>query len=232
VSEPVIVVRDVVRRFGDTAVLDGVSLEIAAGEFVTVNGPSGSGKSTLLHLVAALDRPDEGSITVRGIDVTNLGRLTRYRRSTIGLVFQLHNLIPRLTAEENVAMALFGTGLRRAERVRRVAELLDQVGLAHRAHSRPPTMSGGERQRVAIARALANRPPVLLADEPTGSLDDDSAESVLDLFGSLRGSSDLTILAVSHDPRLNERADRSLVLAGGHVVPGMDIGADIGDAPG
>ena len=225
-SEPAIVVRDVVRHFGDRAVLDGASLEVATGEFVTVTGPSGSGKSTLLHLLAALDRADAGTITVRGIDVTHLDRLTRYRRSTVGLVFQLHNLIPRLTAEENVAMALFGSGLHRAERGRRVAQLLDEVGLVERARSRPPTMSGGERQRVAIARALANRPPVLLADEPTGSLDDDSAASVLDLFRHLRQSADVTILAVSHDPRLNEQADRALVLAGGRVVPAGS------DAPG
>ncbi|MBX3284062.1 MAG: ABC transporter ATP-binding protein [Actinobacteria bacterium] len=219
-SDPAIAVRHVVRRFGDTAVLDDVSFDVAVGEFVTITGPSGAGKSTLLHLLGALDRPDAGTITVCGQDVAHLDRLTRYRRSTVGLVFQLHDLIPRLTAEENVAMALFGTGLHRQDRRRRVAELLDQVGLAHRARSRPPTMSGGERQRVAIARALANRPPVLLADEPTGSLDDDSARSVLDLFADLQATSEVTVLAVSHDPRLNARADRSLVLAGGHLEPG------------
>ena len=214
-----IIVKDVVRRFGDVSVLDGASLTIAKGEFVTVTGPSGSGKSTLLQLIAALDQPDAGTIQVSGIDVVRLHQLTRYRRSEIGLVFQLHNLVPRLTSQQNVEMALMGAGLGRKERRARAADLLDQVGLSDRAGSKPPTMSGGERQRVAIARALANKPPVLLADEPTGSLDDDSAESVLALFAQLRSATDVTVLAVSHDPRLNAQADRLLVLDHGRIQP-------------
>ncbi len=218
-QEPIIVVRDLVRRFGDTAVLDGASMTVAPGEMVGVTGPSGAGKSTLLHLIAALDHPDAGTITVAGIDVVHLHALTRYRRSQIGLVFQLHNLVPRLTARQNVAMALFGTHVGRRERRTRTDELLDQVGLAHKADARPPTMSGGERQRVAIARALANRPPVLLADEPTGSLDDDSAGSILDLFTALQDDTGVTLLMVSHDPRLNARADRLLRLGDGVLQP-------------
>ena len=217
--DPIIVVRDLVRRFGDTAVLDGASMTVASGEIVGVTGASGAGKSTLLHLIAALDRPDAGSIQVAGVDVVRLHALTRYRRTQIGLVFQLHNLVPRLTARQNVAMALFGTDLGRRERRDRAAELLDQVGLANKADARPPTMSGGERQRVAIARALANRPPVLLADEPTGSLDDDSAASILDLFTGLRDDTGVTLLMVSHDPRLNARADRLLRLVDGQLEP-------------
>lgn len=213
-----IAVKDVVRRFGDVSVLDGASLSVAKGEFVAVTGPSGSGKSTLLQLIAALDQPDSGTIQVSGIDVVRLHQLTRYRRAEIGLVFQLHNLVPRLTAQQNVEMALMGAGLGRKERRARAVDLLEQVGLTHRAHSKPPTMSGGERQRVAIARALANKPPVLLADEPTGSLDDDSASSVLALFAQLRTDTDVTILAVSHDPRLNAQADRLLVLDHGRVL--------------
>lgn len=224
--EPIIVVRDLVRRFGDTAVLDGASMTVALGEFVGVTGPSGAGKSTLLHLIAALDKPDAGTIQVAGVDVVHLHALTRYRRTEIGLVFQLHNLVPRLTARQNVAMALFGTHLGRRERRARAAELLDQVGLAHKAEARPPTMSGGERQRVAIARALANRPPVLLADEPTGSLDDDSAASILDLFTALRDNTGVSLLMVSHDPRLNARADRLLRLADGQIGPVETANAD------
>lgn len=216
-SEPLVIVRDLVRTFGETAVLDGVSFEVDAGEFVAISGPSGSGKTTLLHLLAALDRPDAGTIRVGGNDVVRLHRLTEYRRNEIGLVFQLHNLIPRLTASQNVALALFGTGLGHRDRARRATDLLATVGLEHHADSKPPTMSGGERQRVAVARALANEPKLLLADEPTGSLDDDSAALVLDLFDDLRRSMGLTMLAASHDPRLNDRADRLLRLSDGRV---------------
>ena len=216
-GEMAIVVRDLVKTYGETTVLDGVSLDVAPGEFVAVTGRNGTGKSTLLHLLAALDRPDSGSIRVRGIDLGHLHALTRYRRSEIGLVFQLHNLIPRLTAVQNVSIALFDTGLRRKERHSRAIELLEQVGLAHHANSRPPTMSGGERQRVAVARALANRPAVLLADEPTGSLDDASADQVLELFLDLRRTTGTTVLAVTHDVRLSERADRLVDLSEGRL---------------
>ena len=215
-GEPLVTVRDLVRTFGNDRVIDGVSFDIKAGEFVAISGPSGSGKTTLLHLLAALDRPDTGTIRVAGHDLVHLHRLTEYRRNQIGLVFQLHNLIPRLTSRQNVAIAMFGTGL--GHRERRAEELLATVGLAHRVGSKPPTMSGGERQRVAVARALANEPALLLADEPTGSLDDDSAALVLDLFDDLRARTGLTLLAASHDPRLNERSDRLLRLADGHIA--------------
>jgi putative ABC transport system ATP-binding protein len=217
-GEPLVTVRDLVRTFGNDRVIDGVSFDIKAGEFVAISGPSGSGKTTLLHLLAALDRPHTGTIRVAGHDLVHLHRLTEYRRNQIGLVFQLHNLIPRLTSRQNVAIAMFGTGLGHRERARRAEELLATVGLAHRAGSKPPTMSGGERQRVAVARALANEPALLLADEPTGSLDDDSAALVLDLFDDLRARTGLTLLAASHDPRLNERSDRLLRLADGHIA--------------
>lgn len=135
-----------------------MSFDLDAGEFVVISGPSGSGKTTLLHLLAALDRPDAGTIRVDGRDIVHLHQLTGYRRHEIGLVFQLHNLIPRLTAAQNVAIAMFGTGLGHRDRARRAAELLAMVGLGYRVGSKPPTMSGGERQRVAVARALANEP--------------------------------------------------------------------------
>ena len=213
-----VAVRGLTKCFGDTAVLDGVDLDVATGEFVVVTGPSGSGKSTLMHLLAALDHADAGTIVVNGVDVTRLHQPTRYRRFDIGLVFQLHNLVPRLTAEQNVMMAMFGTHLARRDRRTRARDLLEQVGLGHRVDHKPPTMSGGERQRVAIARAIANRPQVLLADEPTGSLDDDSAAGVADLFARLQAEASVTVLAVSHDPRFNRGADRLLRLERGRIT--------------
>ena len=218
---PMVEVQGLERSFGSRRVLHDVAFEVAGGEFVTIVGPSGSGKTTLLHLLAGLDRADGGRIIVAGTDVAHHRRLTRYRRDVIGLVFQLHNLIPRLTAAQNVALAMFGTNLGHRERARRADELLKLVGLENRTDSTPPNMSGGERQRVAVARALANRPKLLLADEPTGSLDDDSAKVVLDVFDRLREESGLTMVAVSHDVRLNVRADRLLRLADGSVSPGV-----------
>jgi putative ABC transport system ATP-binding protein len=217
-SEAAIEVRGVVKRFGDRTVLDGLDLRVEAGAFVAVSGHSGAGKSTLLQLLAAVDRPDAGTISVRGVDVTHLHQLTRYRRRDIGLIFQLHNLVPRLDAAQNVEIAMFGTGLRRRERRARALDLLDAVGLADRASARPPNLSGGERQRVAIARALANRPPVLLADEPTGSLDDESADQVLDVLSERCRDDGVTILAVTHDPRLDERATGHVRLERGRII--------------
>ena len=215
---PAISVRGVTKRYGDTVALDHFDLDVARGEFAVLVGPSGSGKSTLLNLLAALEQPDEGTIEIMG---HRLGRHARHldhlRRVEVGLVFQLHNLIPRLTARENIEAAMFGTHRSRRQRVARATELLDRLDLAHRANDRPPTMSGGERQRVAVARALANDPRVILADEPTGSLDDDSSDLVLDLFAELR-TAGATILAVSHDARLDRRADRLVQLVDGASV--------------
>jgi putative ABC transport system ATP-binding protein len=198
-------------------VLNGVDLEIAAGEFAVLVGPSGSGKSTVLHLLAALEPPDAGSIVVGGHSlVRRTTNLSRYRRQDVGIIFQLHNLIPRLTARENIEAAMFGTHRSRRQRVERATVLLEQLGLADRAEENPPTMSGGERQRVAVARALANDPQVLLADEPTGSLDEVSADLVLHLFAELVDAGG-TVLAVSHDERLNQRADRLITVLDGRT---------------
>ncbi len=209
--------RGVAKSFNGQRVLSGIDLRVERGELVVIVGPSGAGKSTLLHLLAGLDSPDAGSITVDGTDVTRIRALTRYRRDKVGLVFQLHNLIPRLTALQNVEMAMFDSKGSRREHRNRAIEVLQAVGLSSHLHSYPPTMSGGERQRVAVARALANRPSVLLADEPTGSLDDKSAGEVLGLFRRIQTESDLTIVAVSHDPRLNDIADRLVYLSNGEI---------------
>ncbi len=218
-DDPIITAQHLTKRFGADTPLDGLDLRVEPGEMVVITGRSGSGKSTLMHLLAALDEPDEGEIEVADVDVSHHRHLTNYRRTEIGLVFQLHNLIAHLTATQNVEVAMYGTHRSRDERRRRAAELLDQVGLDARADAYPPTMSGGERQRVAIARAMANEPAVILADEPTGSLDDDSAEQLVAALERLRRERGTTVLAVSHDPRFVERADRVLVLEKGVLHP-------------
>jgi len=204
--------------FGAVHALDGLDLTVEQGERVAVTGPSGCGKSTMLHLVAALDRPSAGVIRVGGIDLAAVRDLAAFRRTHVGLVFQLHHLIPQLSAVQNVEIAMFGSGLARAERRRRALALLADVDLEGR-EARPPTqLSGGERQRVAIARALANDPPLILADEPTGSLDEASIERILKLFDRLsERRPSLTMLIVTHDPRVAATADRLVRLRAGHV---------------
>ena len=219
--EDAIVVTGVSKQYGRSKVLNGIDLTIRRGEFAVLVGPSGSGKSTLLNVIAAIEVVDDGDITVAGHHVGRHGpHLSRFRRSEIGLVFQLHNLIPRLTARQNIEVAMFGTHRSHKERTARADELLERLDLGDRADDEPPTMSGGERQRVAVARALANEPLVLLADEPTGSLDDASGKLVLDLFEELIEQRGMTILAVSHDSRLNERADRVIELVEGRITSG------------
>ena len=209
--------RGVAKRYGRLDVLADINLDIARGEFAVLVGPSGSGKSTVLHLLAALEPPDGGELVVADHRLDgHTSHLSRFRRDDVGIVFQLHNLIPRLTARENVEAAMFGTHRGHRRRIDRATELLERLDLIDRADERPATMSGGERQRVAVARALANEPKVLLADEPTGSLDQDSADLVLDMFAELVAK-ETTILAVSHDPRLNERADRLISVVDGRT---------------
>jgi putative ABC transport system ATP-binding protein len=193
---------------GRIKALAGMDLAVAAGEFVAVVGPSGCGKSTLLHLVAALDRPDAGSLLVAGHDLARERNLSHYRARHVGMVFQLHNLLPTLTAVENVQVPMFELGLAARARRERARELLALVGLSDRERNRPAQLSGGERQRVAIARALANEPPLLLADEPTGSLDSRAGAQVLDLLERIRSERGATLLLVTHDPQVASRFDR------------------------
>ena len=216
---PAIEVVDVRKTFdrGVVKALDGLSLTFAPGEFVAVTGPSGCGKSTLLHLLAALDTPDSGSICVEGNDLTHLRHADRYRREEIGIVFQLHNLLPQLTALENVEIPMLGTERRRRDQHERALMLLAATGLAGKERRRPPELSGGERQRVAIARALANEPHVLLADEPTGNLDSEAVEQVLELLGRLRIDRPITIVLVTHDPAVAAAADRLVHLRDGRI---------------
>ena len=202
---------------GRIKALEDVSLRIEPAEFVALIGPSGCGKSTLLNLVGALDRPDAGTIAVGGERVDKLADPAEYRAEVVGFVFQFHNLISTLTALENVQVPMLGRGLPRRERVERAEELLREVNIAHRSESYPPTLSGGERQRVAIARALANRPRLLLADEPTGALDSATGAQILTLLERLRDQHRMTILLVTNDLAVADRADRTLQMRDGLV---------------
>jgi putative ABC transport system ATP-binding protein len=214
-----VVVEHVRKVFEDGRIpaLEDVSLRLEPGEFTALTGPSGSGKSTLLNLIGALDRPDSGTIAVDGEALAG-GDATGYRASTVGFVFQFHNLIPVLSAVENVQVPMMGRR-GREERAQRAAALLGEVGLAGRASSFPPTLSGGERQRVAIARALANDPRLLLADEPTGALDSETGAQIVALLQRLRESRGMTILLVTNDRVVAEEADRVLELRDGRVIP-------------
>jgi putative ABC transport system ATP-binding protein len=203
---------------GRVRALQDVSLRLQAGDFAALTGPSGSGKSTLLNLIGSLDSPDTGTIVVDGQRVDRLEHPHRFRLDVIGFVFQFHHLLPMLTARENVEVPLIAASVPIAERHQRAEELLGEVGLAARAGHLPSQLSGGERQRVAVARALANRPRLLLADEPTGALDSVAGERILDLLGRLREAYGMTMVVVSYDPGIGERAERMLRLEDGRIV--------------
>ena len=198
--------------------LDGVTLTIRAGEFVAVMGPSGSGKSTLLNLLGALDRPTSGVCKVNGQDLTQIKDLDRFRSRTVGFVFQLHNLIPTLTARENVEVPLQEERMSDAARRQRAEELLNLVGLGDRMNFMPAQLSGGQRQRVAIARALANRPAIILADEPTGNLDSKSTDEIMDLMRRLNREQGTTLVVVTHNPTVARAAHRIITLRDGRVL--------------
>jgi putative ABC transport system ATP-binding protein len=197
--------------------LRGVSLRVRAAELVALAGPSGSGKSTLLNLIGCLDRPDSGEVRLGALRVSHMsaGQLAGVRRDRLGFVFQNFNLVPVLTAYENVEYPLLLTGVSGSERRARVSDLLARVGLGDKHRRRPHELSGGERQRVAIARALVNRPALVLADEPTANLDGATGAAVLDLMDDLRDRLGVTFLFASHDPRLLERMDRVVALKDG-----------------
>jgi putative ABC transport system ATP-binding protein len=197
--------------------LDEINLSVGYGEFLAITGPSGCGKSTMLHLIAALDIPTSGSVVVDGVDLKTIRDLSAYRRNHVGLVFQLHNLLANQPLMANVEVVMFGTKTSTHERRSRARELLGQVDLAGREDRLPTQLSGGERQRVAIARALANHPTLLLADEPTGSLDSVSAAHVLDLFKQVRDTG-VTVVLVTHDLLIAAAADRIIHMRDGKAV--------------
>jgi putative ABC transport system ATP-binding protein len=221
VSGAEVVVDHVAKAFehGRIVALEDASLRLEPGEVVALTGPSGSGKSTLLNLIGALDRPDRGSIVVDRQRLERLHDPAAYRAEVVGFVFQFHNLIPTLSALDNVQIPMIGRDGSRADHVERARSLLEEVGLALRAHARPSVLSGGERQRVAIARALANEPRLLLADEPTGSLDSETSSQVLGLLRRLRDEHGMTILLVTNDDDVAREADRTLRLLDGRITP-------------
>ena len=203
----------------EVAALEHVSLRVAEGEYLAVMGPSGSGKSTLLNVLGLLDRPDEGQYWLGGQDIATLSEpaLALLRGHRIGFVFQSFHLIPRLTARENVELPLMLCGVLPAERHRRSQRLLGALGLDNRADHRPAELSGGQRQRVAIARAMAMAPRLILADEPTGNLDSRSGEEVITLLEGLNREQGITLMVVTHDPRLGERAGRRISMDDGRI---------------
>jgi putative ABC transport system ATP-binding protein len=218
----VVVARDVTRRYGEgeTAVdaLRGVSVDVPKGRLTAVMGPSGSGKSTLMHILAGLDKPTSGSVTVAGTEITTMkdSELTKLRREHIGFVFQFFNLLPMLTAEENIRLPLSIAGEKPDKEF--FAQLIDSVGLADRLSHRPAELSGGQQQRVAIARALVSQPEVVFADEPTGNLDSKTGAEILELLRVSVADMGQTIVMVTHEARAAAIADRVLYLADGNIV--------------
>ena len=218
----VVVAKDVARRYGegDTAVdaLRGVSLDVSRGQLTTVMGPSGSGKSTLMHILAGLDRPTGGSVEIGGTEITTLGDsdLTKLRREHIGFIFQFFNLLPMLSAEENIVLPLTIAGEKPDKAW--LEQLIESVGLNDRRTHRPSELSGGQQQRVAIARALVSKPTVVFADEPTGNLDSKTGGEILELLRQAVQDAGQTTVMVTHDPRSASIADRILFLADGNIV--------------
>jgi putative ABC transport system ATP-binding protein len=210
-----------VYEVGETRIraINGIDLDIRCGEFLSIMGPSGSGKSTLLNVIGCIDTPTSGSLRIMGDEVSQLSdkELTAIRLSTIGFIFQQFYLIPTLNALENVELPLREARLSRPDRHRRATELLDLVGLTKRLQHLPNQLSGGEQQRVAIARALANRPAILLADEPTGEVDTRTSDNILNILEELNREQGLTMVVVSHDPTVANRAPRRLVMVDGRI---------------
>ena len=208
-------------RPGEVRVLTGTDLILSSGEMVALVAPSGAGKSTLLHIAGLLDTPDAGTVTIAGTDLTRLSdrRRTEARRREVGFVYQFHHLLPEFSALENVALPQLAEGVALADAESRAEVLLTRVGLKDRAHHRPAALSGGEQQRVAFCRALANKPAVLLADEPTGNLDPKTSDRVFEALEDLVRGAGLAALVATHNPELAARMDRTLRLEGGRLIP-------------
>lgn len=218
--DAMISLRDIHKSYDRLEVIKGVSLDVVPGEIMSIVGPSGAGKTTLLQIMGTLDRPDRGTVSYDGLDVSGFSdtRLARFRNSSIGFVFQFHQLLPEFSMLENVAMPAMIGGARRKEAFARAAELIEYLGLSDRAQHRPSELSGGERQRAAVARALVNRPSVVLADEPSGSLDSHNRRELHRLFFDLRRDMGQTFVIVTHDEGLAADSDRIVHMADGLVT--------------
>lgn len=214
-------IQGITKSFGNLQVLKGIDLHIGKGEIVSIVGPSGAGKTTLLQIIGTLDRPDSGSVTVDGINVSGLStnKLSDFRNRHIGFVFQFHQLLPEFTALENIMIPAFIAGKGRSEAKTRAEELLQFLGLADRANHKPNELSGGEKQRVAVARALVNEPAVILADEPSGSLDTKNKAELHQLFFDLRDKFGQTFVIVTHDEQLAAITDRTIHMKDGLLMP-------------
>lgn len=214
-------IQGITKSFGNLQVLKGIDLHIGKGEIVSIVGPSGAGKTTLLQIIGTLDRPDSGSVTVDGINVSGLStnKLSDFRNRHIGFVFQFHQLLPEFTALENIMIPAFIAGKGRSEAKARAEELLQFLGLADRANHKPNELSGGEKQRVAVARALVNEPAVILADEPSGSLDTKNKAELHQLFFDLRDKFGQTFVIVTHDEQLAAITDRTIHMKDGLLMP-------------
>ena len=210
-------VKDITKSFGSLQVLKGINLEIAKGEIVSIVGPSGAGKTTLLQIIGTLDRPDSGSVCVDSVDITTLSQkaLSDFRNRHLGFVFQFHQLLPEFTAIENIMIPALIAGETKAKASARAEELLQFMGLKDRAHHKPAELSGGEKQRVAVARALVNSPAVILADEPSGSLDTQNKQELHQLFFDLRDRFGQTFVIVTHDEQLAQITDRTIHMRDG-----------------
>ncbi len=227
--EYLIETRELTKIYGDgeeIRALDGVNLQVAPGELIAVMGPSGSGKSTLLNMIGALDKPTSGQVFIEGVNLATIRNKDAFRATTVGFVFQLHNLIPTLTAQENVAIPMMGH-LGARERKKRSLELLTLVGLEDRLRHLPNQLSGGQRQRVAVARALANKPPLVLADELTGNLDSVAGQELMSLLRKLNQSQGTTFIVVTHDLSVARQTNRVVIMADGRIVREDIIGSPV-----
>ena len=205
---------------GNVKALDGINLTIEEGEFVAIMGPSGSGKSTLLNMIGSLDRSDNGKVIVDGHDLLLEKDLSNFRSETIGFVFQLHNLLPMLSSLENIELPTYELKISSDEREKRASKLLKKVGLEDKGKFSPKKLSGGERQRIAVARALVNHPSIILADEPTGSLDSDNSQKILQLLKDLHKEENITLIIITHDPNIAQQAGRIVNILDGKIANG------------
>ena len=235
-SKTVISMRGIIKRYyigkpNELQILNGIDLDVTEGEFLAIVGQSGSGKSTLMNMIGALDRPTEGTYYLNGMDISTLDdtELSRIRNKEIGFVFQTFNLISRTNALKNVEMPMMYAGVPRKERIRRAEELLKIVEMEDRADHQPNELSGGQKQRVAIARAMANKPSILLADEPTGALDSKTGRMIMDLFHKLHREEGTTIVLITHSPELASECDRIVTISDGSIINDTGVRADAAD---